>query len=357
MMGVIFYEGFGQCATGDQVRGVHKGLALNWNYYTEGASNEIAIAALEDGDMGVKKSIEFPDTGHDYRLMGSLGGDYSTLTIGVRVYRYDANVCGIFQISAGPTAVGFIGIHSDGTLRYTKDAAGLLNDGTESWGTTGTVTQSIWTYCEVKIVLSNTVGEVYFYLDGTLDSSQTGIDTVGPAGTEYANGIEMSYSATSSGSVGNWLFTDIYVSDGDVLGKVECYYQPADTAGSAANFTPLSGSNHENVDETTDPDGDTTYNYSTSTGTKDQIAHDVTHTFGPTAIQPVAWAKAVDDEGAAKVKLGVLSDTTEDLGTAQYVGSEYTPLKGDIYETDPATSSAWTASGADDAETVIQHAT
>ena len=345
-MAILFMEGFGQCATGSRPPAELEGLLFNWIGY-ENLATDPTITAYESGDLGVRKYIEF-GTDHT-KLISQPFTSSSTVVFGCRVYRYDTSTTGIVKLGSS----GAIGVYSDGTLRYTSDPAFNLNHASLSWASTATLSTGAWAYIEVKVVFSATVGEVEFYIDGTLDSSFTGIDTISSAWEECSD-ITMSYGNVPSSTPG-WRYTDIYVTDGDVLGDVEVWYQPADTAGSASNFTPLSGNNEEMVDETTNPDGDTTYNASTSTGTKDQIAHSAIHSLGPAAIQPIACAKA-DGGGVANVKVGVLSGATESLGNAAGVADSYQVVRGLIYETDPNTSAAWTAAAADAAETVVQHA-
>jgi hypothetical protein len=131
------------------------------------------------------------------------------------------------------------------------------------------------------------------------------------------------------------------------------WYQPADTAGSAANFTPSAGSNYENVDDI-GSDDDATYNYSTTSTTKDQIAHSYSLDVDPLVVQPLAMGRY--ESTAESLKVGILSNTTEDLDTAKALGATYSGVRGKLYVTDPDTASAWSASGADAAETVYEHA-
>lgn len=78
----------------------------------------------------------------------------------------------------------------------------------------------------------------------------------------------------ASTSTGNPLFTDIVVCDSSgtahigFQGHVEVETVRPDGAGNYSNFTPSAGSNYQNVDETT-PDGDTTYNHSSTTDHRD----------------------------------------------------------------------------------------
>jgi hypothetical protein len=204
---------------------------------------------------------------------------------------------------------------------------------------------------EVKITFSlSATGSVEFYINGALDSSHTGIQTTRSGDDNYAAYIRMGYTGTAA----SWEFADIYADDSTQIGVTEIWYQPCDQAGSSAQFTPSAGNNQDNVDETTDPDGDTTYNESTTPGNKDQLGHNVTHDTGPVAIQTLAWVRANGD-GHAKVRIGVKSGATEALGSTEQINDGYAVVRGPIQETDPNTASAWTTAGADAAETTIEH--
>jgi hypothetical protein len=73
---------------------------------------------------------------------------------------------------------------------------------------------------------------------------------------------------SSSGSYP--LIDDLIVHDNEAgfFGDVQVETIRPDAAGNHTDFTPLAGSNFQNVDETT-PDGDTTYNFSSTVNHKD----------------------------------------------------------------------------------------
>lgn len=348
-MSVLFMEGFGQCSIGDHPPSALSGIRTNWNTWDD-VSTDISISAYDSGPMGLRNYLTFGYI--PVELTSYIFPKATTIVFGARVYRYNTSNCVIAQLGG----VGFVGVNASGALRYTRNTTGNLNHSTEAWGSTATLAVGYWTYVEVKVVMDNTVGSVAFYLDGSFDSEVTGIDTIMYSGVQ--DGCDFIRTNSNPGNMlgaQNWRITDIYVTDGDVLGTSEVWYQPADTAGSGSNMTPSAGNNEDNVDEVTDPDGDSTYNASTTPGTKDQIAHSTTHQFGPYAVQPLAWARGVGD-GMTKAKIGILSGATESLGATELLGSDYQVVRGTIHDTDPNTGSAWTAAGVDAAETVIQHA-
>jgi hypothetical protein len=275
----------------------------------------------------------------------------STFVFGIRVYRYDTNHCPILYLGDS-NFTGSWGIKSDGTLSWSRhvdiDYAG------SSWQSTSAIPVSAWTYCEVEVVISTVgAGSVSFYIDGSLDSTHDSITPVSGA-DPYPTWIMLGVGEVGYGyCMPGWEFTDIYVDSDTVYGPMEIWWQPANTAGSASNFTPLTGDNEEMVDDD-GSDDDTTYNLSTAVGTKDRIAHSFTLPFAPLAIQPLAMARASGD-GYARAKVGVYSDGSEVLSEAQGYLQQYIGQAGDFITEDPATSSAWTAAGANAAETVIQH--
>lgn len=353
-MSIIFMEGFGGVATGSHAPGI-AGDSMRWNFpaWLDVAS-DLTITALASGAMGVRKYLEFPQT-NSWLITRSFPQTFEgdTLVFGFRIYRYDTQECAICQFGDA----GFVGIRTDGLVSYTEDVGSSFNDATESYESATALATGEWTYVEVAVKLETTaIGSVTIYINGALDATHSNIVTIKSNGGPQVRYLAFNYVNGSHNWKPNWRITDIYLSTGEVLGSSEVWYQPCDEAGALAQFTPSAGLNHENVDETTGADGDTTYNESTTPGNKDRLGHNVTHTLGPTAVQPLAWVRNVGDE-AAKARLGVYSGVVESMGDTEIIqaGGTYAAVVGNIVENDPATGSAWTKTGADDADTVVEH--
>lgn len=126
-----------------------------------------------------------------------------------------------------------------------------------------------------------------------------------------------------------------------------------DAIGTNSEWTPTSGNNYANVDESS-PDEDTTRITAATTGLADSYGFDTAIPAGATSISGVVWARA-KSSGVGILQSVCRSDSTEstgsdttDLLTASYVDYELDP--DTPWSTDPATSSAWTVADYNAAE-------
>lgn len=124
-------------------------------------------------------------------------------------------------------------------------------------------------------------GTVTVYVDGVEWLTYTGILVYNISEDDYLtdvshqNYIQFS-SPTTYGSPSAYV-TDISICDSSgadhigFLGDVDIETLRPDGAGNYSQFTPLAGNNYQNVDETT-PDGDTTYNSSSTVNHRDSYS-------------------------------------------------------------------------------------
>jgi hypothetical protein len=311
-------------------------LYLQWR----GAEQSVIVGALSSGTQGVRNYLT--STTNNFRLQSPIWTGTDTIIIGMRVRHEKGNwVIGYFE--NGATDIVSFGLNAKGCFQY------------DVWGNGPmaypTIPANVWAYVEMKVYFHASNGTVDFWINGSSAGSYTGLNTGSLACDSVLFG---SYS----GGGKNWGNTncriaDLYLDDATVRGPMEIWYQPANADGSAEGFTPLSGSNYQMVDDL-GSDDDATYNSSSAASTKDQIGHSDSLNSAPLALQPLAHARRAND-GTAGLKVGILSGATEDLGDASALGDEYAGVSGDIYEVDPNTSAAWTATNADAAETVYQH--
>lgn len=344
-MTLLFAAGFGECATGD-----HSSFTpgadplLLW----ESFENTVRISAYTSDTSGVRKAVEAPsgEISLTTPVFGPISETSGKIVIGCRIYRDDATECII-----GYLGTSAFGITSGGKLSWTKTDstydidAGELSDSSIPTGQ--------WSYCEWEVELRTaSTGSINFYINGAADGGASSIATARATPTWN---ISFFHDTALSSVQADWKITDIYIDDDEVHGQVEVWYQAADTAGSVSNMTPSAGNNEDNVDDD-GADGDSTYNSSSTPGTKDQIAHSQAVEYsGAICVRPVAMARS-DGVGTAGVQVGVLSDGVESLsGDAGLVSESYQPVRGDFLTTDPSTAAAWTKTNLDAAETVVKH--
>lgn len=213
----------------------------------------------------------------------------------------------------------------------------------------GVFEQMKWNYYEVKIVFGNsTAGSCEVKKDGNTVLNLTGLDTVyDTTGVVEACHVLL---GMPSGSVTRYAYIDdIYIDDANFLGDCRVDLIKANGAGTHTGFTPSTGSNYQNVDESYF-DLDTTYNSTTTLNTIDSYAMENIATLG--TIHAVAYGVIArkDDGGEIGIQLFNKSGTTETLsGTDIYLGDIYNEYQK-IHETDPDTSAAWTVAGVNAAE-------
>lgn len=343
-MSVLFATSFGHCGTGAQ-SGPGPGEDLHLDFWSW---ESVSIEALTSTDVGVRKAAVAAF--EDMRARGIAWTENLTrFVIGCRVYREtSADFCALIRLGD----VGQLMIDASGYPVWSYDS--LYRSTTNVLQGSVALDEDAWTFVEVEIDVSYTAGTCRIYVDGSMTdewTSQQTARTSSPAAIGFEIGM---YSSSYSHWAAGWKITDVYIDDDEVRGISQAPYQPSKTAGSSAGFTPSAGDNEDNVDDIGN-DGDSTHNESTTPGTKDSLGHGTTHTLAPIAIIPVACVRSFAGQ-AAGVQIGVYSDSTEDLCDTQQTNEEnWGWLKGDVYETDPATASAWDVDGIDAAETVIKH--
>lgn len=201
-------------------------------------------------------------------------------------------------------------------------------------------------YFEFKFVLGAS-GSYEFRLDGATVASGSSVD-MNEGGSNY-----IYVGNTNTGNATGTRIDDYYFSDdsgpapyNDFLGPIHVERLYPSGAGSSTGFTPLSGSNHENVDEEGSGDGDTSYNSTTVAGTKDLFAmNDLQHSNGGTVYSVKQVTQAAKDIAEDNINITpiVKSGSTEVDGTQRPLTTSYDYVTEE-YQSNPVTGSAWTES-------------
>lgn len=348
-MALLFMDGFGAYGV---VTNYTEGADSKLGFFYNFIGGQVDTVALTSTSEGVRNYLYSDDYDADLRSKKFTAS--TTIYVGFRFW-YDGGAGRIMHFyGSDRDFMGHLNINSDRRMDYSINPNGYFST---YYGANTVSTKQVpaycWNYLEAKIYFDNSAGTVDFWLNDVAVGSHTGLDTMANT-TSGADEI----SFLPPGLVGRWdtsaRLTDFYMDTTTRHGPCQVLYQNADTAGSTSGFTPSAGNNEDNVDEY-GHDTDTTYNSSSATTTKDQIAHSDSLSTAPTAIQPMVMTKA-EDSGYAAIKVGVLSGATEDLDSVEPVGGgSYQGVPGKIYEIDPNTSSAWTSTNANNAETVYEH--
>lgn len=200
-------------------------------------------------------------------------------------------------------------------------------------------------YIELDQTVHDSAGAIQIKINGVSVLNLSSIDTRnGGTGviTNYCLGGPYNTILTNTSVVGD--FDDHYCLDttgatnnsflGDV--RVQAIYPTG--AGNYTQWTPLSGSNYQNVDENPATD-DTDYNYSGTAAQKDSFVFgDVTPTTGTVYGVLVNLVARKDDAGARSLRSLIRLSSTDANATAQTIGSSYANYQF-VHETKPGSGS------------------
>lgn len=242
---------------------------------------------------------------------------------------------------SGTTPMFGIRFASDNSIiayRQTAQQSGVTSLGASSLGVWAVNT---WYTGEIVATVSDTVGAIQVKLDGTTVLNLTNVDTRNGTPTTIDRVLFQ-----GTGNSNNFDVDDVYVvNSGSFLSKavrIETLVPNGD--GATLNWTPSTGVNHYAVvDEL--PVSTTDYLSATNVGDVDELNFSNLSST-PAAIEEVNlfahWAKT--DATARTAYLSLTSGGTTSDGSAFALNS--TGVRNDRpLETDPNTSTAWTASG------------
>lgn len=264
-----------------------------------------------------------------------LPGSYTGVAWGF-AYRPGAFIAStaIAQFLTSGSVVCTLFVLATGAFQFVRGAT----VGTNVLCTTSTVTSvNNWTYVEMEFTQSATTGVINIYMNGALAASATAANT----GATAIN--QLAYASTNSSfNATTHDFDDSYVKNVAVRNG-ECKVETLRPASDAAvQWTPNSGAaNFSRVNEAAS-DGDTSYVSSATVGAQDL------YTVGSLSSTPanimavqVTVIARKDDAATRQIATVNKSGATTTPGATVNLGSSYTFI-GDIYETNPDTTTAWT---------------
>lgn len=207
-----------------------------------------------------------------------------------------------------------------------------------------------WSYIEIKVKISDTVGTIDVQVNGVNKLSLTGLDTRNAGSGDDIDTIELvGIDGSSADADGVCLFDDFYISDvagsspvNDFLGPIKIEELLPDGTGDDTDWTPSTGSNYQNVDETPSDD-DTTYNESLTTTNLDLFtAANLAKIDGTVYAVQLDVVARVTDAGAFTLDPTLKSSTTEGTaGSVSVTDTSYLNFSG-MFEQDPDAAAAWT---------------
>jgi len=213
---------------------------------------------------------------------------------------------------------------------------------------------NVWNYMQVKFVVSDTVGEVEVYLNGAL------VIDVNSKDTRYDGSLFT--NAVMFGSNYSHYIDDLVISYNDADGindgylgdvRVACLLPQTDAvaAGSNADFTPSTGTDHGALVDEATPNDDTDYVSSSTLNHVDSWEFPALgYTGDIKGVQMSLRAKKSDSGTRAIAAVTKPAATNRVHATNHYLGmTDYVYWKA-IWDQNPEDSAAWEVADVDGAE-------
>jgi hypothetical protein len=343
-MALLFIDSFDHYATADLAAKwtVGAGAGLGTNTVLAAAGGRRSSGGLQSSAASglsvqplVSKTLAPGDAtliaGFAYKP-GVVAADYPLFTVGDNT----AYHCGVYGTATGALNVRR-GPNYTGTVLGTTSAA--LPTGS-------------FTYIEIKITISDTVGVVIIRFNGTTVLSLSSVDT---KDAPLLGWTQVGWHTLHNGGTAQYL-DDVYVLDGTgaapgnaFLGDVRVDARVPTGAGATTAWTPSAGANYTCVDDAA-PNGDTDYVSTTTVGATDTYALQDVAVPGATiyGVQHCLNLKKLD-AGACSVAPVIRVSGTD------YPGADLAPTTSYAYglqiaAVNPGTGAAWTESGFNAAE-------
>lgn len=337
-MALKFTDGCGHWATGDLLKKWTASTTGNSIDATSGPQGGPCIKGTSAGSLWMKKTI---------------GGTQDTVIAGFWVKGSGVSLGGknTWRFLEGST------VHTT----VCTDASGFIQayrgNGTTLLGTAGTdaLAANIGYYIQIKVKVHDTLGTVEVKVcqaGGTPTTvlTLTGQDTRN-GGTGFCDTIDIFPGLYTGAGSGSHFLADVFMMDttgstnNDFLTttwRVDTLFPSGD--GTYLEFTPSTGSTHYDLADESTPNT-TDYNSSNTTNQRDTyVMGDVSALNATVYALQVCSALAASGAGSVSAATMIRSAASDAVGTAVALTTTQTYAR-DIWESDPATSVAWTESG------------
>ena len=231
-----------------------------------------------------------------------------------------------------------------GTIGWTLDVNGY-NDA-PVWTTTNVkLTEGVWHYLEVKILLNSTTGSISVRVDGGTEETGTSLNNTRASSVFDIQRIQFFEGQTNHRMTSEAAFDDIYVADdsgtinNDWLGSVEVVTVFPTSDGTVTQWTPSTGvDNYALLDEI--PASDTDYIEASASTTRDLYGHGATT--GSSVIHGIMPSIRCENvrAGIGTVELLVKGSAESSSGTVPLGQGKM--LRSHIFETHPDTTAKFT---------------
>lgn len=329
-MAILFMEGFdafsaqSQIFEDSRISAFNSSTSLGIDTGRSGTGNAVSMNSTNDGlNLGLSATSSTT-------FWVQLGVKLDSLPISESIFFRMFSPDGTTHISLFINAAGSVVVKRSTSIT-------LATSGT-------TIPVGSWFLLEWRVFLNSSTGTTLVNIDGVEAINATGLNTLGGTTAGVAT---MQIRGLSGGTQ---VIDDIVVGDDsgsdatDLLGEARIELLQPNGIGNSSGWTPLSGSNFQNVDDTNPIDGDTTYN-STSTATaKDTFTcTNLTASAGTVHAVQVGFAARKENGGARTMRNVIRSNVTEATGITRNAPETY-GYRNDIFENDPDGGGNWTVS-------------
>jgi hypothetical protein len=256
-------------------------------------------------------------------------GNKSTLIVGFAFYvagtfTNDLNICSLRDNGGEQISLR---LTSGGLLLY------VSRNGTTLATATTALAGSAWHYIEFKATIHNTAGAYAVRVNGAQIagiSDATNVNTRGSGTNNFANQVWFHDGANHLIGTGHFRYGDVYILDNtgaaplnNFLGDVRYDVLYPDGAGDYSQWTPTSGANYTNVDES--PANQTDYVESTADDQIDSYSFADMSVAASTiyVVQVNAYAQKTDAGDKSLAIFCKASDGTESVSADQALGSSW----------------------------------
>jgi hypothetical protein len=288
------------------------------------------------------------------------------VVIGVAVYVSSTpggSGVGLFTIYDGATAQFSLVLNSDFTLSFKRGTN--LGTVVATSGATG-FSVGVFFHVQLKVTLNTSTGTYAVRINGSSSDlmSGSGVNTAG-AGTTTWTQILIGQPALSTNTLTNGqhiIFDDYWICDqsgsdhNDFLGDMRVDRRQTTANGTTNDFTPSTGSNYQNIDDST-PDSDSTYNASATAGHVDLFTvEDAPVTGAGISAVKVSCFEKKSDAGTCTSQAAVRHSGSNYFGASKSPSTAYTYDQTNV-ALNPGTSEAWVESDFNNAEFGVTKAT
>ena len=320
---IIWMDGFDENgSTGDKytVGGETSGGSISTDgAFSYGRSCLLPSGAYISKGLGSNYTVVFLHA--HIKIAASSTGDKQLF-----VFRDEANNVSQFEVQVG----------YDGVSAYKLK---LYRGSTLVATSTAGIPVGIWTALSIRYVCNSSTGECSAQINGASAVSFTGNTQNG--GAAQVNRVLINNATGVNVGIDNWVLATGLSTDA-ILPECRIYGAVVPTGNSSVQFTPNAGSNWSNVNEIP-ANEDASYNYMASPGYKDVFTCSPPALTGAILAVKVNFRARKDDANSIQCAAVIQPGSTPYTSPAMPLYTTYFE-QGAIWQTNPATSAAWTPS-------------